>query len=440
MRIAIVGSGIAGLTASHLLARNGHEVRLYESQSQIGMSAQTVEFAAEAADGSSVFGDVPSRMFNVALWPNVVKLYQTLGIATAPVDATQSYRRSDEKLALQLEMPFRWTREIISAATSTASSFLSPVRTGNFPESHSLKDRRRNFLTEMTRLRDQGQRDLGTLDPMLRFSDYLREHEFSSKFCETFLFPALSSTVCTCSHAAIKDYPAVILLDAMRHISGDQRLSRVVAGSRSVADKLIGNATEVRLATRVTSIEDAKEFVSLTAGGNRERFDHVVVATQANHVSKICPGLNDDEVETIEAFRYEDVEVLVHTDQRFMPVEGSQWSSFNFVASDQNDESMCTVWMNRFHSDWMEAGHLKPIFQTIRPIHKVHAERLIGRAKLQRPVVDLESWQLWQRLSEFHRQPDRRIWFCGSYAKPGIPLLESGVSSGIEIANSISNR
>ena len=441
MKIAVVGSGIAGLAACHLLAGRGHEVYLYESQDQLGMSAQTIEFESQTDDGSPLLGDVPSRMFNAGLWPNVVELYRTLGIEVAAVDATQSYRLGQQHSTLQLQLPFRWTREVIRAATSAVSSLVGSHANDRAGEGglQNLKEHRSNFLSEMTRLRDQGQRDIAELDPAVTFLEYLDRNDFSIEFRETFLFPALSSTVCTCSHAAINQYPAVVLLDAMRHISGDQRLSRVAQGSRAVSQSLIRKADHVRLGTPVKSVEHQQGSVLLVSSEGETRFDHVVIATQANHVADIVSDLTETEIETLRGFRYENVDIVVHTDQRFMPSEKNEWATFNFVACDEEDESMCTVWMNRFHSSWSESGSTSPIFQTIRPIQKVREDSLVRQIKLQRPIVDTSSWQRWQLLREFHQQTDRRIWFCGSYAVPGVPLLESGVASAMEISQAISD-
>ena len=440
MKIAIVGSGIAGLAACHLLAGRGHEVHLYESQDRLGMSAQTVEFDSHVTGGSMLLGDVPSRMFNAGLWPNVVELYRTLGIEVAAVDATQSYRLVQDQSTLQLQLPFRWTREIIRAATSAVSSLVGSQTDQRDEENNrrTLKDQRSEFLSEMTRLRDQGHRDISGLDPTMTFSNYLDRNEFSAAFRETFLYPALSSTVCTCSHAAINEYPAVVLLDAMRHISGDQRLSRVAQGSRAVSQALSRAATRVHLGTPVKSVEHEKGGVSLVSSEGETQFDHAVIATQANHVAGIVSVLSAAEKDVLEGFRYENVEIAIHTDQRLMPIEKSEWATFNFVACDEEDESMCTVWMNRFHSNWSDAGLTSPIFQTIRPIQEIREDRLVRYTKLQRPIVDASSWQRWKILREFHHQQDRRIWFCGSYAVPGVPLLESGVSSAMEISAAIS--
>lgn len=444
VKIAIIGSGIAGLTASHLLQKKGHDVHLYESQAQVGMSAHTIDLISPE-DRWSVWGDVPSRMFNGALWPSVMELYQSLGLEITAIDATQSYRRADEKSALQFQMPFQWSKEITKAAGSSLLAFAQSVGGGkgaagdssaDSKKWHAFRGQRTIFLSEITRLRNQGLHDLKTLGTDVPFYQYLDRNRFSSEFREAFLFPALSSTVCTCSHDAIANYPAVILLNAMQHITGDQRLCRVEQGARLVSESLTENVN-VNLSTPVKEVQQVRDEVTMTADGDRLTFDHVIVATQANQAASVCCKLPEIEATTLRGFQYENVEVVVHSDDRFMPSLKRQWAVFNFAASSESHESMCTIWMNQFHTNWRQEGVTQPIFQTIRPIHDVTSGKLIRKVNLQRPLVDCRSWNLWQQLREIHRQPNRRIWFCGSYAIPGIPLLESAVASAQEICNAI---
>ena len=453
MKIAIVGSGIAGLASAHFLRKRGCEVDLFESQSQLGMSAQTIDIPVPN-DDSMVLGDVPSRMYNSQLWPSVVDLYQSIGVETKPVQGKQCYRVGPSGDPLVMSLPFDWKSELLGIAGEVAGEIAGKVSSvigwgseskmdpsvASDPSNHSvsLNTQRRSFLGELNRLREQGARDLESIDPQMSFVDYLDRHQFSETFRHAFLYPALSSTVCTCSHEAISNYPAAILLNAMNHIAGSEGLSRAAGGTRLVANQLVADGVNVRLQTAVESVQRDNDKVLLrTAAGAEQFYQHVIIASQANKAAEILPGIGEFERATLNGFRYEDVEVIVHTDDGVMPSERRDWSVFNFEASERGDESMCTVWMNRFHDDWEESGFKQSIFQTIRPIRSINSESVIRRIALQRPVVDDRSWRLWENLRAINGQESRRIWFCGSYAMPGIPLLESAVQSALEVADGV---
>ena len=101
---------------------------------------------------------------------------------------------------------------------------------------------------------------------------------------------------------------------------------------------------------------------------------------------------------------------------------------------ENRDEAMCNVWMNRFHDEWQLDT---PVFQTIKPVVHPAPPTVLQSASLQRAVVSNQTPELWSQLAELHEEPSRRIWFAGSYAVEGLPLLETGVRSAKQIAQRI---
>ena len=92
-RIAIIGSGIAGLTFAWLARHARIEVTLFESQPSLGMDAHSIDLPA-VNGGSGPAGvrvDVPPRMFNGEDWPSLTRLYDSLGVESQPVDASKSF-------------------------------------------------------------------------------------------------------------------------------------------------------------------------------------------------------------------------------------------------------------------------------------------------------------------------------------------------------------
>jgi predicted NAD/FAD-binding protein len=156
---------------------------------------------------------------------------------------------------------------------------------------------------------------------------------------------------------------------------------------------------------------------------SQQQFDQVIVATQANHVARLCPLVSEDTKKLMASFQYEDVSVVVHSDTQLMPKNESDWRVFNFETSPTG--SMCTVWLNKFHTQWPQ---VTPVFQTIKPQRDPSPESIVSSVRLQRPVVTEASNKLWASLEKIN-QRDSRIKFCGSYAVAGIPLLESAVVS-----------
>jgi predicted NAD/FAD-binding protein len=170
-------------------------------------------------------------------------------------------------------------------------------------------------------------------------------------------------------------------------------------------------------------VVEGADAVTVALEQSQRQFDQVIVATQANHVAQLCPSLPEEIHRVMTAFVYEDVPVVVHTDRQFMPKDKRDWSVFNFETAESG--SMCTVWLNKFHTQWPEVG---AVFQTIKPLGTPSPESIICSVKLQRPVVTTGSYELWRSMEQINHR-DSRIKFCGSYAVAGIPLLESAVVS-----------
>lgn len=417
MRIGIIGSGIAGLAAGWFLSRNGHQVTLIERLDRIGMSAHAIE---ADIDGKSVRGDVPSRMFNIAQWPNLSKLYDDIGVEVEPVDSSQSFSNVDCKPFLQLELPYR---------------FLNPTVL--------FKKNVRTILADMRRLKVDGEADLRNgLESSINFRDYLSSKKFSNEFVKQFLYPILSSTVCTCSYESLDQYPAEMILAAVKKISVDQRLLKTKHGTGDVVDRLTQNIATKRLGTSVENIRiekitrnqpDGVNQVSVQfSEGDVANFDHVIISTQANSAAKFLGSEFANELSVLAKIQYENVPVVVHRDESLMPIDKKKWLTFNVISSDE--AAMCTVYMNRFHPNWEIES---PIFQTINPIEEPKKESIIGQSFLQRPVVTADTNATLDELDRMQKESDRRVWFCGSFAFKGIPLLETGVQSAATITDRI---
>ncbi len=217
----------------------------------------------------------------------------------------------------------------------------------------------------------------------------------------------------------------------MLGLTGNQGLLRTRNGTRDVVERLTSEVDDIWLQTTVSLVRQQESSVEVqTTAGNRFDFDHVLVATQANAAMRLVPNLTPGELEMLQSFRYENIAVVVHRDESLMPVRRRDWSNFNLLSNAENTAAMCSIWMNRFYPERSASN----LFQTIMPLASPREECVVSESKMQRPVVDRRSLRGLEKLSQIHQQPGRRIWFSGSYASPGVPLLESGVVSSLIVA------
>ena len=129
--------------------------------------------------------------------------------------------------------------------------------------------------------------------------------------------------------------------------------------------------------------------------------------------------------------RFDHGELWVHSDTRFLPRRRSEWSALNFQMDRQFTEPMFTVLVNAVEPSLQNAP---PVLQTWNPAFEPEAEHVIARVPLARAVVHAGTRSVQTALAELHAEPDRRVFFCGSWAYPGVPLLESAVRSAQAVA------
>ena len=415
MRIGIVGSGIAGLVSAWLFSRNGHEVVLYEKNSSLGLNGAAVDSGALPSEI-----DVPLRLFNSRHWRLLSCVYKELGIEAEPVSATQSFIDREQNCYLKIDVKSLFGVSI----------------------SNLLNQKPRQILQQAQRLRTIGLRDWPQLGFELQFQDYLKTNGFTSEFANEFVYPILSATVCTCSVDAIRKYPARLLLGVMENITSssaqDDNLYRVRGGSGQVATRISDSVADIRTSSPVISITRHQHGVTVTsrcaARIKTEEFDHVVIATQANHADSILTDKSELESEMLGSFNYENVEVVVHSDESFLPRASENWSTFNFATAAEDGEAssaMCSIWLNGFSEQYASQQNF---FQTINPLRKPDSEKVIAERRLNRPIVNQANLRGWSIIDEINSQSDRNVWFVGSYAAAGVPLLETGVESAIKVA------
>jgi predicted NAD/FAD-binding protein len=401
-RIAIIGSGMAGLAAAWFLG-DTHHVTLFERQLRLGIGAHSVQ-----APGGVV--DVPLRVIYPGYYPQLFALLADTGVAVEALDASigfsdlggASYFRYRNLRALGKTLP--WV---------TPASW--------------LRGASRNILFDLGRFLWQAPQDLanGALAKHT-IGDYLERQHYSSAFVERFLIPAFAG-INTVGYQEVRDYPAELIAQYFNRSFLVSSVFRAQGGAQAIAHALAGRAAQLRLDARICSVHRAGHGVVITMdGGSAETFDALVFATQANQVVAMLIDASPAERAVLGGVRYGAVRVVMHHDARLMPAQRSDWGPVNYMLSPQCDRPMVSIWVNRLLPAYQDP---RPLFQTINPMLEPGAGLVLQDCRLQRPIVDLATQANLQALDALHAQPQRRVFFCGAYAAQGIPLLESAVAS-----------
>jgi predicted NAD/FAD-binding protein len=410
--IAVIGGGIAGLSAAWRLSTH-HRVTLIERHEVAGMDAHSLDLEH---DGGTYRVDVPLRVLYEGYYPTLIAQYHQLGVQLERSSYAGSFS------ALGGAAYYRYANVLVGGRSIPLPA--APIGAQALRINRDLVRFYRLARPALEHLRDS-EEPLGS---------WLDRAHFSEDFSEGFLIPTFAA-VCTCSNAAVRAYPARVILDYLTRGLTFGGVRRVVLGTREVVRRLTEPLQEVRCGVKVQQIQPIADGVRVRWEGGEQRFDHVVVATQANQASTLLDGAYRHEKEALERFAYESSAVVVHTDPRLAPRDRAHWAPVNMITSSAHDKPMATIWMNRVQPALAAAS---PVFQTWNPILEPRAESVKAQARFERPLVNAASLEGSRTVRLLHAQHGRRLWFCGSYLGPGIPLLEAAARTALDVATAIS--
>jgi len=396
--VAVIGSGIAGLSAAHGCHKAGFRVSLFEAQPAIGMDAHTLRI-----DGGRV--DVPLRIMNQHGWRRTLALAKRVKVDTFSVEVDTSCSWSDRRT---------WFRN--SRMPLTGWPIPGSLRYIN-PKAVRLA----LGLAWLARLT----RRLRSTRSTLSLAKVLQEERVDPLLWRGVILPILL-TICTCDEEHLLVWPAAQLLTLLHDILHTGQSMRLRGGTSALAQALALDAT-LHVGSPVSQVREGKGGVTVrNLRGEGGRFDAVIVATQANQLDFLDPQQFGAERQLLQGIPYARGELVVHRDERFMPRHRRDWTALNFQMDEAMHSVMFTVWVNAVEPS---LASQPPVFQTWNPRFEPDADSLLARLPMQRAVVNSGTRAILDALQAWHAQPGRRLFYCGSWAHPGVPLLETAVRS-----------
>ena len=409
-KIAVIGSGIAGLTAAWLCHDAGADVTIFEANSKRGMDFNTLYLDQE--NENSGYVDVPLRVMSPHAWPLTLKICEILGVKTFEVDTPIACSWLNEGTWFR-SSKFRFGSKLIPWA---------PFRYFFNKETYRV------FLGFFKIFKSHAD----NLNPELTVKEFLKQQRVDPLFSKGLLYPLLT-TICTCDEKSLDKWPAMQILDLLQKIIFGVRLRRLKGGSKALAEKL-GKGLNWQSGVFVDYLTEKSEGVFLSSKNkNYGPFNYVISAVQANQL-EFLPKHYELERKILKSFSYNSGTLWMHSDIRFMPKRKNDWSALHYQVKRDLSNSMFSVWVNPIEPSIMKHD---PIFQTWNPIFEPKPEKVYKALTMERAIVSEKNQNLLKELNNMHQLPSRNIFFCGSYAAPGVPLLESAVRSAIKVINQL---
>ena len=405
-RIAVIGSGMAGLAAGWMCREGGAEVTILEALANRGMDSHTQFLNDEG--GESGYVDLPLRVMSPHAWPTVLELCEKVGVQTFEVDTTVACSW------LNAETWFR------SSKLQFGSRMIPWA-----PLNYLLRPETYRMLLGFIRLSRSVPE---VVDSGLTLKEFADQHRTDPLFWKGLLYPILT-TICTCDEKTLDQWPAQQILDLLQTIVFGARLLRLQGGTKALAEKL-GEGLNWQNGIRVDKLVEKSSGIFLhSKNAGFGPFDYVICAVQANQLD-FLPEQYARESQLLNSFPYDSGTLWAHRDVRFMPERKQDWSPLHYQMDKEFRQSMFSVWVNPIEPT---ISHHQPVFQTWDPLFEPESEKVIAAVTMERAVINQDSQNLLRELDLLHKLPSRNVFFCGSYAAPGVPLLESAVRSAIKV-------
>jgi len=410
-KIAVIGTGIAGMSAAWLL-NQAHDITVYEEAARIGGHSHTVEVTLPEGQ---VAVDTGFIVYNEPTYPNLTALFRALAVPT---------QESDMSFAASLE--------------DGALEYAGTGVNGLFAQRRNLvRPRFWSMLLDLRRLYRQALHDAVIGDPdLVSLGAWLDVNGYGQALQRDHLLP-MAAAIWSSKAGSVRDYPAAAFFrfcdtHGLLRLNNRPIWRTVAGGSRNYVSRITAPfADRIRTACGVTAIHRTEDGVLVRdVRGGAELFDDVVLAVSAGRALALLHDANMGEQRLLGAIGSSRNQAVLHADTSLMPKRRRVWASWNFIGGTDPDAPPCvTYWMNNLQ----RLPTRQQIFVTLNPVRAPDPAKTFMSQTYEHPLFDVAAMQAQRRL--WPMQGARKTWFCGAWCGAG--FHEDGVQAGLAVAEAI---
>jgi predicted NAD/FAD-binding protein len=409
MKIAIIGSGISGMTCAHLLQQD-HHVTLLEQNDYLGGHTATNQLEIE---GKSYAVDSGFIVFNDRTYPLFNKLLAKLGIQAQPTEMSFS--------VVNPELGLQYNGHNLNTLFAQRSNLFKP---------HFYK-----FISEILRFNKLAKQAVDA-EPSLSVGQFLTEHGFSTMFQENYLLPMgaaiWSSTLNAINQFPMQFFARFFVNHGLLDVTNRPQWYVIPGGSQQYIKPLLaGLEGNIHLNSPVHNVQRSEQGVTIDYGDNKQwQGDAVVFACHSDQALAILgEQATSEERNILGKLKYQPNEVILHTDQRLLPSIDRARASWNYLlppTKERGDRlASVTYDMNRLQG----LDDAPQFCVTLNPLQAIDEDKIIKRFNYMHPIFSIEGHQAQQQREQISGH--NHSYFCGAYWHNG--FHEDGVRSAVEV-------
>ncbi len=425
MRVAIVGSGIAGLAVAHGLEGRA-DLTLFEAASYFGGHSHTVDISLPTARGLVTHGvDTGFLVFNQRTYPHLIELLSELGVETVKSEMSFSVQ-----VALAGGGKLEWSGSSLSTVFTQRRNLFSR------PFLAMLRDLLRfNALT--AQIASSGH-EAALQQPL---GDFLRENRFCDAFCDWYFLPMMAC-IWSCPTAQMLQFPVSTMVrfchnHGLNQISDRPQWWTVKGGAKHYVEKILAKVTDKRLQTPVRWIARDGNRVRVATDHGVEHFDRVVLATHSDQALALLRDPSTAERDTLGAIKYQPNHAVLHTDSSVLPQRKAAWAAWNYESASQRpaggEQAGKPVCLHYLINRLQPLPWPQPVVLSLNPPREIPRSQVMGEYDYTHPVFDRAAIKAQGDMARI--QGRLNTYFCGAWI--GYGFHEDGLKAGQGVARQI---
>ena len=408
MKIAVIGSGISGLSASYYFSKN-HKVDLFEQDDHFGGHSYTYDIKE---DNKIIAVDLGFIVFNEQTYPNLIKFFNELNVP---------FEKSNMSFSVSIK-----DTNVEYGGSGFNAIFANKKNLLNFK---FLK-----MINEIINFYKTAPSLVNTETSNATLGDYLKSSKLSKYFIEYHIIPMVAA-IWSMPFEKAQEMPLKLFLNffinhGLFKLKNRPQWYTVSNRSRTYVKKVLKKISgEVFKNYKVSKILRSENNVRILIGNEYLDYDHVILASHADQSLELLDDPSLEESEILKKFTYVSNEAYLHSDENLMPIRKSAWSSWNSIS--KNENTCVTYWLNKLQNLNSEINY----FLTLNPVEAIDKNKIIKKIHFTHPYFNKDNVALQKDLHKL--QGKKRTWFCGSYF--GYGFHEDGLKSSKELFKKFEN-